>query len=330
MSFLLNLIYFKKINKIMKHKILLSILTLSISFPVFAEYKIMLNSEKIKIPEPTIPSLELNHTFTNCGKTGRFGPNENQCINEYNGQNILKEAFNFYVDNGYQIFTVNKNGIYNITAIGAQGGNGGTDSKIIRGGFAARVSGEFSLKKGDVVKVLIGQKGSTGIYNGNHFGGGGGGTYVSTINNEPLIVGAGGNGTNINYTGVSGSTEDGDGQGPVIDNFNSNKAGCGGGFYTNGQCSDYEGSDGESFINGGLGGATPTKVSPADGGFGGGSGVFWNASGAGGGYSGGVGANRPDETYQGVSAKSFNNGNNKVSSVYNSGGHGKVTIEYIQ
>lgn len=166
----------------MKHKILLSILTLSISFPVFAEYKIMLNSEKIKIPEPTIPSLELNHTFTNCGKTGRFGPNENQCINEYNGQNILKEAFNFYVDNGYQIFTVNKNGIYNITAIGAQGGNGGTDSKIIRGG----------------------------------------------------------------------------------------------------------------------------------------------------GYSGGVGANRPDETYQGVSAKSFNNGNNKVSSVYNSGGHGKVIIEYIQ
>lgn len=92
--------------------------------------------------------------------------------------------------------TVPANGIYRIKAIGASGG--GINSYNLRnttnngpdggGGRGAVMSGEFSLIKGDVIKILVGQMGSSGY--ASH--GGGGGTFVSTLNNIPLIVAGGG------------------------------------------------------------------------------------------------------------------------------------------
>lgn len=314
----------------MKHKILLSILTLSISFPVFAEYKIMLNSENIKIPEPTIPALELNHTFTNCSQTGRTGPSLNQCQNSYNNSDILREDFDFKVNDGIQIFTINKTGTYRIEANGARGGDGNGN---YRGGRGVSLVGDFFLNKNDIIKILVGQQGETAFYSNDYYGGGGGASYVVTSDNQPLIVAAAGNGSNGNSSGVNASFSTGDGYGLTLSKDStseSGKGGCGGGFFTDGNCSTVDTGDGAAFLNGSKGGYIPNGTAPANGGFGGGSGIDWNGGGAGGGYSGGAGTNREENTHTGTPAKSFNEGVNKNSSLNTATVHGEVIIKFIE
>ena len=90
------------------------------------------------------------------------------------------------VYNGIQFWTVPYTGTYEITAVGAAGGQ---DNFGGPGGRGAYMRGEFYLKKGEVIKILVGQKGvSTTI-----IGGGGGGTFVATSSNT-LVIAAGGGG----------------------------------------------------------------------------------------------------------------------------------------
>ena len=53
--------------------------------------------------------------------------------------------------------------------------------------------GEFDLKKGDVLKILVGQQGAVNTKGSSS--GGGGGSFVATSSNTPLIVAGGGGGT---------------------------------------------------------------------------------------------------------------------------------------
>lgn len=77
-------------------------------------------------------------------------------------------------------------GTYRITVAGGEGG-AGTQA----GGKGATLSGEFNLTEGAIVKILVGQSGST-FSTGS--GGGGGGTFVVTNSNSPLIIAGGGGG----------------------------------------------------------------------------------------------------------------------------------------
>jgi uncharacterized protein (TIGR02145 family) len=194
------------------------------------------------------------------------------------------------VNSGIQSITISQSGTYNITIAGAQGGNccGAV------GGLGAAISGELELAQGDVVSVLVGQKGSSG---NNYGSGGGGGTFLQ-VNDELMLAAGGGSGGSESGDGNPGLTEECGGNGDNgfpggcngdggTDEDESNGAPGGGGYSGNGQCvSCYSGSSGtgKAFLNGGYGGHYER-----DGGFGGGAAGWDNGSGgaAGGGYSGG-------------------------------------------
>ena len=124
----------------------------------------------------------ISHTFTNCGSTGSEGPSYEQCISEYAKPIRCHWAINGRVgpyhydeitgkystplmftinEKGYQEWTVETTGIYNISASGAMGGfqiAGGFCSGIHSGHQICKgtqpdkgstVSVEAKLKKGD-------------------------------------------------------------------------------------------------------------------------------------------------------------------------------------
>src|SRR5581483_1817937 len=100
----------------------------------------------------------------------------------------LASPVNFNYSGTIVTYTVTDNGVYQITAWGAQGGNtsGGT------GGKGTEAGGEFFLQAGDVLQILTAGQG------GSRFaGGGGGGSFISlgsTLSSSTLLVAAGGGG----------------------------------------------------------------------------------------------------------------------------------------
>ena len=91
-------------------------------------------------------------TFTNASATGREGPNQTQINSAYSGTNLAsKVTIN---TQGVQEWTVPATTVYTIDAYGAQGGN-----RDAVGGKGARIKGDFSLNKDDVIYILVGQKG---------------------------------------------------------------------------------------------------------------------------------------------------------------------------
>ena len=103
------------------------------------------------------------------------------------------------MDNGIQKWTVPHTGTYEIEAHGAAGANG-TCTKTNRtfewhfGGLGARKKGRFDLKDGTILKILVGQSGTTGTDFGERPGGGGGGSFVTYNDGMPLIIAGGGGG----------------------------------------------------------------------------------------------------------------------------------------
>jgi hypothetical protein len=124
--------------------------------------------------------------FTRLGApNGRLGPTITG--NYYNGQDHENLVT---VQNGIQFFTVPYAGVYTIVAVGAAGGLDKSSSAYR--GNGAKIGGNFNLQNGQVLKILVGQKGTF-----NHpysSAGGGGGSFVATSSNEPLIVAGGGGG----------------------------------------------------------------------------------------------------------------------------------------
>jgi hypothetical protein len=283
---------------------------------------------------------QTSYTFTSCGATGQQGPNQGQVNTAYASTNLQN---NVTVSGlGVQQWTVPITGVYGIRAVGASGGSISVSCGNTMGGYGASMSGEFNLTAGQVILVLVGQKGLT---NGED-GGGGGGSFVTTSNSVALVVAGGGGGAsnNItqcgpsqNLTGVNASTNTagtagalGGGIGGTNGSGGTNNIGgggtAGGGFLTNGVGGTS--TPGFAFMNGGTG---STGSSNNHGGFGGG-GCGWSPGGnggGGGGYSGGGtgGQYTSPASYQGGGGGgSFNSGTNQVNGIATVHGDGYVVI----
>eukprot|EP00039_Didymoeca_costata_P014441 m.233442 g.233442 ORF g.233442 m.233442 type:complete len:2227 (+) comp16027_c1_seq1:196-6876(+) len=149
-------------------------------------------------------AFELN----SCGAIGRLGPTDDMCRQTY-------QAASWFIDvaqDGAQRIQIPDDGTYRITAVGANGGNGrnlyvgqsNSPGVALPGGVGARVSGDFSFKKGDIVSVIVGQnpqQKSTREYSQGVAGGGGGGTFVykTDTSGDTLLLVAGGGGGGVSY-----------------------------------------------------------------------------------------------------------------------------------
>jgi hypothetical protein len=271
-------------------------------------------------------------SFSTCGQTGPTGPSQASCDSAYAGTPLDGDVT---VTAGIQAWTVPATGTYRITAAGAAGGRN-TDHGN-NGGSGALQVGDFSLTAGEVLRVLVGQRGTNG---GNNAGGGGGSFVVKQSGNVPLIIAGGGgagaeddnNTTNMTLykhaqAGQCGmpSQKHGGGQNAAVcgglggncDPIDYGQGG-GGGFSTNGAGT----GSGKAFLNGGAG--------SSNGGFGGGGHGEGDGGGGGGGYSGGAGGSgggSPDSC--GGGAGSYNVGSSATGTSGANNADGYVEIELL-
>ena len=262
-------------------------------------------------------------------------------------------------------------GTYIIESRGAAGANAtcrykrGSHGTWSRGGLGAKISGNFWLTHGTLLKIIVGQRGMMNTdfsyrwyfhrwYYYRFFigGGGGGGSFVTYVNNTPLVIAGGGGGGGANGGGGGGCVvvvgkSDGDpGQlGVLGSRCNStvgnggmlclNKerykiyAGSGAGLLSNGtnnsRKSRYTGTSAGCFVHGGRGGTLSRY--DGDGGFGGG-GFGLGGGGGGGGYTGGgVWADSTNSIAGGGS--SVNHGFDKQSGYGDTLQHGLVKIVFL-
>ena len=139
------------------------------------------------------------HVFTSCGVTGRVGPTLAQMRAAYtttwdgDSRYLNQGAFQ-----GYQDWTVPVSGIYDFDVRGA-GGHEGTGAGIT--GRGARITGRVTLTKGEIITIVVGQRGEAPT-SGTIAGGSGGGTFVvRKTGDQPLIIAGGGS---ADYDSVSG------------------------------------------------------------------------------------------------------------------------------
>jgi len=260
------------------------------------------------------------HTFTTCGKSGRFGPTEQEILSGYSttwhGQYLSQGTYP-----GYQDWIVPVSGLYEFNVAGAAGYEGSGDGSA---GQGAIIQGRVELVKGETITIAVGQVGEAPD-SGSLWGGSGGGSFVvRKSSNEPIFVAGGGSADANSANGKNGVTttrggtgannaaggEDGFG-GPASGGVSSG----GGGFFGDGADSVYRISrfvtvsepGGQSFVNG------LTIEDNFDrfgglGGFGGGGASDGNnlgQSGGAGGYSGGAGARSGGGSVAGGGGGSF-------------------------
>lgn len=248
-------------------------------------------------------------TFTPMGATGVNGPG---AITYGTSTPGYGTASVMTLSGGMQLWTVPASGNYTFTVAGAAGGAGG-----VAAGKGAVITVTLALTQGDVLKLLVGQKGTSATsFCPVTKGAGGGGTFVynNTTSTILLVAGGGGGGAGgpIVTAGLadaslttSGNNGDGgatSGAGGTAGGGGAGAspactvgAGGGGGLTgngTNGVANGVAGSSGpnggKSFTNGGTGG-TDTNENTTYGGFGGGGASGNHCGGGGGGYSGGGG-----------------------------------------
>ncbi len=229
----------------------------------------------------------------------------------------------------------------NITAAGAQGGG-----LINGGGLGASMSGAFTVTPGEILYIVVGQKGQLQLGGQTqNSSGGGGGTFVYR-NAANLLIAAGGGGGLCNYGG-SGPIH-ADCHGKITPNGGNDESGvylggitgAGGaaGLWSNTPCAG--GGTGWLSVGGGPyggGGISNNWVAglPFCGGGGGGCGGYggfgggggggnhYGGGGGGGGYSGGGGGTDPTH---GGGGGSFNAGTNQNNTPGINQNDGVVTI----
>lgn len=243
----------------------------------------------------------------------------------------------------------------NIAALGASGGDAANEgaTSIFTGGHGAIV--EMTLNNvtpGDTITILVGQQPQPQAEGERGCGAsGGGGSFVvanydetggdgGASADEVAVAGGGGGASgrggfdgqdaSITKDGVDtlaglGGTDGGGGR--------SGFAGGGGGFFGNGRDGDIIGipelrsRGGESFTNGGAGGARDTECGDSPpGGYGGGGGGEVDAGAGGGGYSGGAGT---EDLSGGGGGGSFDASEEGDISIRTQHGHGRVIIEAV-
>lgn len=214
---------------------------------------------------------------------------------------------------------------------GAQGGDANANGSD--GGLGAYIKGDIAVTPGETLKVIVGQRGESGVGSLDG-GGGGGGAFVIRVNgNLPLVIAAGGGGgclypTSSNGTGGSATSTPGlagyanatIGMGGITDNGGGGGTGGGGGGWNgNGQSNNWSGGGG---MQGGTGGTS--SHAQGRGGYGGGGGSY-HGGGGGGGFTGGSGG-----TYYvgGGGGGSYNTGSNQTNTAGVRLGHGQVIITW--
>ncbi|PFX18878.1 hypothetical protein AWC38_SpisGene16737 [Stylophora pistillata] len=280
--------------------------------------------------------------FTTLGATGRLGPTSVGTY--YQGQDHEGQVT---VNKGIQMWKIPATGMYTIEAAGAAGGNDKFTSSSKRG-KGARVKGNFHLKRGDVLKILVGQEGGVNSVSGGA-GGGGGSLVVNDDNTALLIAGGGGgvdkmkgesprcqgSGTSDGNAGYGGSQfQGGTGGKGAEEGDNNYSGGGGGGFETNGRSNQNfggakgtGGEGGKSFYKGGVGGRS--NQNEVEGGFGGGGGPngAGGGGGGGGGYSGGASGSRSNSC--GGGGGSYNSGKEQSNQAGSNNGAGYVIIKLL-
>ena len=125
-----------------------------------------------------------------------------------------------------QTFMVPHTGVYLIKAWGARGGTHSTNYGFYpgtyHGGRGAMMQGTFTLNKGTVLNIVVGQRGGDSVevqggqstnltaaqlglsVEDNAGTGGGGGSFVYTTSNVLLLAAGGGGGASSGYNGVDG------------------------------------------------------------------------------------------------------------------------------
>lgn len=281
-----------------------------------------------------------SYCFTNAQTAGRTGPGQAALDTEYTLTNLDGSVTSL---NGIQRWEVPQNGNYIIQALGAQGGSG---IRVGEGGRGASIQGEFVLKQGDFLQIVVGQQGESDDYRI----GGGGGSFVLRepvidttdilliagggggfgVGNDTLsLVAAHGSANRAGNNGVGGSSFGFGGTNGQGGSGAASRGAGGGGFLTDGGAGTNQGSGGFSFFNGALGGL---PFNQAEGGFGGGGavdqGTTFGATGGGGGYSGGGGGYSSGNAGEaaGGGGGSFNAGVNQVNTSGVNTGDGLVII----
>ena len=143
-----------------------------------------------------------SHTFTNAGASGRNGPTLASCQSSYSSASWAQNTAYFNMTTqGVQLWTVPKDGYYEIICTGARGGNCpppvGSQGSNNYGGNGSRVKSFAYLSENDVLSIVVGQQGTTSLGSWGYSylaiaGGGGGGSFVYRGDN--LICAAGGGG----------------------------------------------------------------------------------------------------------------------------------------
>ena len=245
--------------------------------------------------------------FESCAATGYTGPTQAQCDTAYSGTSLDGDVTVDSATQGIQEWEVPTTGDYIIEAWGAQGYAGDPGRS---GGLGAYATGTFSLTAGEVLYIVVGQKGTGGV----NSGGGGGGSFVVDSGGSPLVVAGGGGGTRLavaqngcngrsgQYGGYGSSSSatstctartSGLGVGGAVSGVSWGSGGAGFGGDGAGEvtyASSWGGYGGKRWTNGMIGGLGNAGCGRADGGFGGGgSGNGCYGGGGGGGYSGGDG-----------------------------------------
>ena len=235
-----------------------------------------------------------------------------------------------------------------ITAIGAQGGNG-TGSTT--GGLGASLQGDFSVTPGEILTILVGQRGGDGVVEAG--GGGGGGSFVwrgmgvaaLTLSSLLIAAGAGGGGGDVDDTtgfpgrdamtgpnGTGGNPQGGAGGVNGMGGGAGAESGGGAGIFSDGGDPGSGNAQGGTAINAGGAGGTGINLVGfigGNGGFGGGGGAGDGGGGAGG-FSGGGGGNAlSGSDAGGGGGGSFNAGSNQINMAGVGTGNGQVTISFF-
>ncbi|MBI3509356.1 MAG: T9SS type A sorting domain-containing protein [Bacteroidetes bacterium] len=283
----------------------------------------------------------------------------------FSGADLFSQtSVTFSYTGASQTFTVPS--CVNAITIDSKGAQGGAGVAANPGGLGARIVGTCNVTPGDVITILVGQR---GLSTGNS-GGGGGGSFVYDQTTSTLLIASGGGGGGGNSTnglpgqsgtsgtnGVGGSSSGAGGSGGGGGGGASGYGGAGGGGYcgdggncaltystggaggsgcmngADGSGSVCNGTKGRSFLNGGAGGtwaASGCAGMGADGGYGGGGATIWGNlnGGGGGGYSGGGGGGYNSSFDGGGGGGSFNSGTSQTNTAGFQSGNGEVIITY--
>lgn len=249
----------------------------------------------------------------NCASLeGRTPPTQAQLESSYTGttlENVVTSS------NGIQRWIIPYTGNYTITCCGAAGGRGsGPSLNHALGGFGAKLTSMFKLNKGDILFIIVGQKGTDSTYVGTSdacTGAGGGCSAVLLYDNTSkdllsyggehipaklLILAGGGNGgPDYRYStadAINAQLEEGSDDGYLRNSY------AGGGYNNSRVHTASDSTCGSSILSGAAAATSAyTRNSVSYAGFGGGgANKDDNRGGGGGGYRGG---------YDNVGATSF-------------------------